>query len=84
MEDGSSIGFHVASVAATGNVSSVGNALVGAYLSKTLSLPLDAIVYITQAQPDATEWLCSSRPRKLASLSRDHEAGQADILLGSH
>ena len=57
MEEGSSIGFHAAFFTATGDVSSVGNALVGSYLGKTLSLPLEAIIYITQAQPNEIEWL---------------------------
>jgi hypothetical protein len=50
-----SIGFH-AIYYGEGNVSSGGNALVGAYL-RELGLSLKAIRYLTQAPPDGMEWL---------------------------
>lgn len=65
MEEGSFVGFHAASVAATGDVSSVGNALMGAYLSSTLGLPFDAIVYITQPQPHEIRWLSFAEAKQI-------------------
>jgi len=49
------IGFH-AIYYGEGNISSGGNALVGAYL-RDLGLSLKAIRYLTQAPPDGMEWL---------------------------
>jgi hypothetical protein len=49
------IGFH-AIYYGDGNVSSGGNALVGAYL-RDLGLSLKAIRYLTQAPPNGMEWL---------------------------
>lgn len=47
---GSKIGFHAAHSAGSGDVSGVGNAIVGAYLNK-IGLPTQAIIYITSAPP---------------------------------
>ena len=49
------IGFHAAYDAA-GRETGVGNALVGAYLTK-IGLPYDAVIYITQAAPNEMTWL---------------------------
>jgi len=53
------IGFHAASVADKGEVTSVGNAMIGAYLNQ-LGLPTSAIVYITEPSPDEIRWLTFS------------------------
>jgi hypothetical protein len=58
------IGFHAASNPETGKVSSVGNALIGAYLNK-IGLPYTAVVYITTAAPEAISWLSKSDAEKL-------------------
>ena len=54
----SQIGFHATYQIERGEVStsSVGNALIGAYLA-TIGLSNDAIVYITQARPTEMTWL---------------------------
>jgi hypothetical protein len=49
------IGFH-AVYYGEGNVSSAGNALVGAYL-RDLGLSLKTINYLTQPAPESMEWL---------------------------
>ncbi len=61
MGSGARIGFHAAYVTdgATQLPASVGNALVGAYLSQ-LGLPVSAIAYITEAQPEQIRWLTFS------------------------
>jgi hypothetical protein len=56
------IGFH-AIYYGDGNVSSGGNALVGAYL-RDLGLSLKAIRYLTQAPPDGMEWLSAESAYK--------------------
>jgi hypothetical protein len=53
------VGFHAAYDGQTHQVTSSGNALVGAYLNK-IGLPYSAVVYITSASPDSITWL--SRP----------------------
>jgi hypothetical protein len=58
------IGFHAASDRETGKVTSVGNALVGAYLNK-IGLPYSAVVYITSAAPEEISWLSKSDAEKL-------------------
>jgi hypothetical protein len=58
------IGFHAASDRETGKVTSVGNALIGAYLNK-IGLPYTAVVYITTAAPEAISWLSKSDAEKL-------------------
>jgi hypothetical protein len=44
------IGFHAAYNATSGQETGVGNALVGAYLTR-IGLPYSAVIYITQASP---------------------------------
>jgi hypothetical protein len=56
------IGFH-AIYYGDGNISSGGNALVGAYL-RDLGLSLKAIRYLTQAPPDGMEWLSAESAYK--------------------
>jgi hypothetical protein len=56
MSSGAQIGFHAAFDATSGQESGVGNALVGAYLSR-IGLPYSAVIYITQATPSAMTWL---------------------------
>src|SRR5712675_468320 len=55
---GSKVGFHAAYVQKAGGAteSGPGNAVLGAYLDQ-IGLPEDAIVYITQAAPNAMKWL---------------------------
>ena len=54
----SHIGFHASYHLVNGQaqVSGASNALIGAYLNQ-LSLPEDAIVYVTTAPPEGMEWL---------------------------
>jgi hypothetical protein len=54
-EDGK-IGFHAAYDSTSGKETGVGNALVGAYLTK-IGLSYDAVIYITQAAPNEMTWL---------------------------
>jgi hypothetical protein len=56
---GAQIGFHAASDPSTGQESGMGNALVGAYLTR-IGLPVSAVLYITQASPDSMTWLSLS------------------------
>ena len=58
MSDTSKVGFHAAYTDENGtnNVSSVANAVVGAYLNQ-LGLPIAAIIYITKADPNRMQWL---------------------------
>jgi hypothetical protein len=58
MSSSSLVGFHAAWVLEDGKKqqTGVGNALVGAYLTK-LGLPLSAVVYATQSGPDEITWL---------------------------
>jgi uncharacterized protein len=42
----------------------VGNALVGAYLTR-IGLPLDAVIYITKAAPESMTWLTPEDARKV-------------------
>jgi hypothetical protein len=60
------IGFHAASAQKDGITSetSVGNALVGAYLNR-IGLPDRAVVYITAAAPDEITWLKMSDAAQL-------------------
>ena len=56
MDATSRVGFHAAFDTSDGKVSSVANALVGAYLNQ-LGLGPAAIAYITQASPQSMQWL---------------------------
>jgi hypothetical protein len=50
------VGFHAAYDGQTHQVTSSGNALVGAYLNK-IGLPYSAVIYITSAAPESITWL---------------------------
>src|SRR6266446_8231361 len=50
------IGFHAAYDPASDRESGVGNAVVGAYLTK-VGLPYEAVIYITQTDPSEMTWL---------------------------
>ena len=58
MGQGATVGFHAMFTTENGQntVSSVGNAVVGAYLSQ-LGLSMLAITYITEKQPNDIQWL---------------------------
>jgi hypothetical protein len=56
MGEGAKIGFHAASFSSNGEVTSAGNALVGAYLNQ-LGLPTSAVIYISETPPGAIRWL---------------------------
>ena len=56
MAVGAKIGFHAAFNAQTGQESGVGNALVGAYLSR-IDLSYKAVAYTTSAPPNLMTWL---------------------------
>lgn len=58
------IGFHAASDDRTGEVTSAGNALIGAYLNK-IGLPYSAVLYITSPAPASITWLNKSDAEKL-------------------
>jgi hypothetical protein len=68
-----SISFHAAHDTASGTQTGVGNAMVGAYLTK-IGLPYEALVYITQAASNETTWLNMSdvaqRGIRVALLSK--------------
>jgi hypothetical protein len=54
------VGFHAAYKSMTDHdVSSIGNAMAGAYLSK-LGMQYPAIAYLTKASPDSMEWMTKS------------------------
>lgn len=61
MGAGAQVGFHAAYRVEAGRMSEtgVGNALIGAYLTR-IGLPYSAVVYITQAAPQSMTWLDSS------------------------
>jgi hypothetical protein len=50
------IGFHAAYNAKSGQETGVGNAVVGAYLTR-IGLPYSAVIYITQSSPNSMTWL---------------------------
>jgi hypothetical protein len=59
MSDTARVGFHAAYTDdnnGQANVSSAGNAVVGAYLNQ-LGLPTSAIIYITDSPPNGIQWL---------------------------
>jgi hypothetical protein len=58
------IGFHAAYNSETRQITSGGNALVGAYLNK-IGLPSAAVIYITAASPDTLAWLSKSDAEKM-------------------
>jgi ATP-dependent protease ClpP protease subunit len=63
MGPGARIGFHAAYDASSGQETGVGNALVGAYLTR-IGLPYSAVIYITQAAPNSMTWLTLSEAQR--------------------
>ena len=64
IEGTAGIGFHAAYEAASGRETGVGNALVGAYVTK-LGLSYSAVIYITKAAPNEMTWLNMSDAARL-------------------
>lgn len=64
MGPGARIGLHAASDPKSGQVTGVGNALLGAYLNR-VGLPYSAVVYVTQARPDSVTWLSFADAKRL-------------------
>src|SRR6266542_760558 len=56
MGPGARIGLHAASDPRSGQVTGVGNALLGAYLNR-VGRPYAAVIYIAQAAPNSVTWL---------------------------
>ena len=56
--DVAALGFHAAYQmdGTTARETGIGNAVVGAYLTR-IGLPISAVIYITKASPDAITWL---------------------------
>jgi hypothetical protein len=69
------IGFHQASNRDTGEVSGVGNALVGSYLTR-LGLSYDAVLYATSAPPDDIKWLTPADARQVGIDVRVLDPGE--------
>jgi hypothetical protein len=57
------LGFHAASDSRSGEVTSVGNSVIGAYLSK-LNLSYEAVIYITSASPASMTWLTMAEAKQ--------------------
>src|SRR5437899_1754514 len=68
------IGFHAAYDPASDRETGVGNAVVGAYLTK-IGLPYEAVIYITQTDPNEMTWL---------NMSDAAQRGIRVTLLSSH
>lgn len=56
MGEGAKVGFHAASFKENGQITSAGNALIGAYLNQ-LGLPTSAVIYISEPPPGEIRWL---------------------------
>jgi hypothetical protein len=88
MSDTGRVGFHAAYTDDNGqaNVSSAGNAIVGAYLNQ-LGLPTSAILYITDSPPNGIQWLSFADAQRfgidvrLLNLSPGVEAGSSKTKL---
>jgi hypothetical protein len=92
MGNGARIGFHSSSVDKSDQLSNtpvgdIGNALMGAYLNR-IGLPDRAIVYITQAAPEAMTWLsldeAMDKGIDVALLPSGEKAATSDALQGKH
>src|SRR5260370_9514024 len=66
MGPGARIGLHAASDPKSGQVTGVGNALLGAYLNR-VRLPHPSLVYAPQARPDSATCLTLSHSNRLAT-----------------
>jgi hypothetical protein len=64
MGPGARIGLHAASDPKSGQVTGVGNALLGAYLNR-VGLPYSAVIYVAQARPDSVTWLSFADAKRL-------------------
>ena len=64
MGPGARIGLHAVSDPKSGQVTGVGNALLGAYLNR-VGLPYSAVVYIAQAAPNSVIWLSFADVKRL-------------------
>jgi len=64
MGPGARIGLHAASDPKSGQVTGVGNALLGAYLNR-VGLAYSAVIYVAQAQPDSVTWLSFADAKRL-------------------
>jgi hypothetical protein len=86
MSDTARVGFHAVYTSEDGEtrVSSVGNAIAGAYLSQ-LGLPMSAIIYITGAPPDGMQWLNFADAQRVGievkklNLTGDANASQPSV-----
>jgi hypothetical protein len=72
------IGFHAASLKENGQVTSAGNALVGAYLNQ-LGLPTAAVVYITEVPPDQIRWMTGAEAQAQGIEVKELDLSQAAI-----
>lgn len=64
MSQSALVGFHAAFRGTDGQVTSAGNALIGAYLNQ-LGLPAAAIIYITEPSPNEMRWLTFADAQKV-------------------
>ncbi len=64
MGPGARIGLHAASDPKSGQVTGVGNALLGAYLNR-VGLSYSAVIYVAQARPDSVTWLSFADAKRL-------------------
>jgi hypothetical protein len=65
----------------TARETGMGNAVVGAYLTR-IGLPLDAVVYITKAAPEDMTWLTPADGKKVGiefAVLEDNEPKQAQV-----
>src|SRR6266568_300448 len=64
MGPGARIGLPAASDPKSGQVTGVGNALLGAYLNR-VGLSYSAVIYVAQARPDSVTWLSFADAKRL-------------------
>ena len=74
------IGFHAAYDRSTGQETGVGNALVGAYLTR-IGLPYSAVIYITQAAPTSMTWLSLKDAEKEGIEVKPQEQERVELKL---
>jgi hypothetical protein len=60
MGNGARIGFHAARVGTTNEISSVGNAMIGAFLVQVGIKEIGTIAFVTQTRPETFTWLTLS------------------------
>ena len=76
MGDGAYVGFHAASQVSDGSVDGMGNALIGAYISK-LGLSYNAVMYLTHAKPEEMAWLTMEQAQRLGIAVSSREPAVA-------